>query len=140
MPRAGDIPIAITPVPTIWMLTAIGFTSQAMATCGSLIRKRRGPHIRREDGFGSHITVGPGFLMSLGAGRLITTAAGFITAAAGAGGLDRFTCIIVRCGRRRLFSSSALDTTQVSALAPSDGSLWVRTILSIRGTDAASIA
>src|SRR5205085_7778722 len=108
MPRAGDIPIAITPARTIWMLTDIGFTSRVMATCGSLIRKQRGPHIRREDGCGSHIMAGLGYLTNRGAGRLITTAAGFITAAAGAGGLDRFTFIIVRCGHRRLFSSSAL--------------------------------
>src|SRR5260221_1238750 len=122
MPRAGDIRIAITPERTIWTLTAIGFTSRVMATFGSLIRKRRGPHIRREDGSGSHITAGPGYLMNRGAGPLITMAAGFITVAAGAGGLDRFTFIIVRCGRPRLSSSSALDTIPASALVPSDGS------------------
>src|SRR5215467_9281430 len=126
MPRAGDIRIAITPARTIWMLTDIGFTFRAMAMCGSLIRKPRGPPIRREDGCGSHITAGPGYLMNRGAGHLITMAAGFITAAPGAGGLDRCTCIIVRCGRPRLFSSSALDTTQASALVPLDGFPWAR--------------
>ena len=69
--------------------TDIGFTSRAMATFGSLIRKPRGRHIRREDGYGNHITAGPGYLMSRGAGRHITMAAGFITATTGAGGLDR---------------------------------------------------
>src|SRR5579864_3401372 len=122
------------------MLTDIGFTSRAMATCGSLIRKLRGPHIKREDGYGSHITVGPGYLTNRGVGPLITMEGGSITAAVGAGGLDRFTFIIVRCGRRRLYSLSALDTTPASALAPLDGSPWVRTILTIPGTGAASIA
>src|SRR5580765_5509149 len=140
MPRAGDIRIAITPAQTIWMLTDIGFTSRAMAMCGSLIRKPRGPHIKREDGYGSHITVGPGYLMNRGVGPLITMEGGSITAARGAGGLDRCTGIIVRCGRPRLFSSLALDTTQASALVPLDGSLWARMTRFIRGTDAASIA
>src|SRR5689334_6448217 len=140
MPRAGDIRIAITPARTIWMLTAIGFMYRVMATFGSLIRKPHGPPIKREDGFGSHITVGPGYLTNRGVGPLITTAGGSITAAAGAGGLDRFTCIIVRCGRPRLFSLSALDTTPASALVPLDGSRWVRMTRFIPGTDAASIA
>src|SRR6476646_7601401 len=140
MPRVGDIRIAITPARTIWMPTDIGFTSRAMAMFGSLIRKLRGPPIKREDGYGSHITVGPGCLTNRGVGRHITMAGGSITAAAGAGGLDRFTCIIVRCGRPRLFSLSALDTTQDSASAPLDGSRWVRMTRFIPGTDAASIA
>src|ERR1041385_7982298 len=122
MPRAGDIRIAITPAQTIWMLTDIGFTSPVMATCGSLIRKPRGPHIRREDGFGSHITAGPGFPMSLGGGPLTAMATGFIMAAPGVGGLDQFTSITVRCGRQHLSSLSALNTTRVSALGILDGS------------------
>ena len=75
-----------------------------------------------------------------GVGPLITMAGGSITAAAGAGGLDRFTCIIVRCGRPRLSSLSALDTTPDSALAPLDGSPWARMTRFIPGTDAALIA
>src|SRR5215831_4496565 len=140
MPRAGDIRIAITPARMIWMLTDIGFTSRAMATFGSLIRKPRGPHIKREGGCGNHITDGPGSLMSRGAGPLITMDAGFITAAPGAGGRDRSTLVIVRCGRPHLFSSSALDITPASALVPLDGSPWGHMTRFIRGTDAASIA
>src|SRR5579859_1931224 len=140
MPRAGDIRIATTPEQTTWMLTDIGFTSRVMATFGSLIRKQRGPRIKQEDGYGSHITVGPGYLTNRGVGPLITMAGGFITTALGAGGLDQFTYIIVRCGRLRLYSSSALDTIPASALVPLDGSQWARMTRFIRGTDAASIA
>src|SRR5689334_10463230 len=122
------------------MLMDIGFMSRATAMCGSPIRKPRGPHTKREDGSGSHIMVGPGYLTNRGVGPLITMAGGSITAAAGAGGLDRFTFIIVRCGRLRLFSLTALDTTPASALVPLDGSRWVRMTRFIPGTDAASIA
>src|SRR5258708_37005414 len=72
---------------------------------------RAGRRIRLDAGSGSPITVGHGFHMSPGVGRRITTAAGSFTADRGAGGRDRFTSTIVRCGRRRMCSSLASDTT-----------------------------
>src|SRR5579871_1165187 len=124
----------------ILMSTAGGFTSRAMATFGSLIRKQRGPHTRQEDGSGSHITAGPGCLMSRGDGRLTITGGGFIMAILGAGGRDRSMCTTVRCGLRHSSSLSASDIIPALALAPSDGFPWARMIRFIRGTDAASIA
>src|SRR6185437_5753924 len=106
---------------------------------GNLIRKQRGPHIRREDGFGNHITAGLGCLMSRGAGRHITMVGGFITEITGAGGLDRFMWAIVRCGLRHLYSLLASAFMQALVSATSDGSQWGRMITIIPGTDAASI-
>src|SRR6476660_8985325 len=120
--------------------TADGFTSPAMATFGSLIRKQPGPRIKREDGFGNPITAGHGCHMSLGAGRHITMAGGSIMATIGAGGLDRSMFTTVRCGLRHSSSLSASGIIPASALAPLDGSQWARMIRFIRGTDAASIA
>src|SRR5882724_640865 len=124
----------------ILMSMAAGFTSRVMAMSGSLIRKHRGPHIKREDGFMNHITAGLGYRMSRGVGPLTITGGGFIIAIHGVGGLDRFMSTTVRSGRRHLSSLSASDTVPASALAPSDGSPWVRMIPFIPGTDAASIA
>src|SRR5579864_329382 len=109
-----------------------------MATFGSLIRKQPGPHIKREDGFGNPIMAGPGSHMSRGAGLHIIMAGGSTIATHGAGGLDRFTSITVRCGLRHSCSLSASDSTLASALVPLDGSPWVPMTRSIRGTDAAS--
>src|SRR5882762_3162205 len=123
----------------ILIAMAIGLTSRDMGMFGSLIRKQPGPLIKREDGFGSHITAGSGCLTSRGAGHHITTDAGFITEITGVGGPDLFMSATVRCGLRRSSSLSASATTPASALAPSDGSPWVRMIGFIPGTDAASI-
>src|SRR5438270_10695407 len=117
----------------ILMRMAGGFTSPDTATFGSLTRKQRGPHIRQEDGYGSPITAGPGYLMSRGDGPHITMGVGFITAITGAGGLDRCMSAIARYGLPPSFSLSASDTAPVSALAPSDGSQWVRMIRFIPG-------
>src|SRR5579864_215493 len=124
----------------ILIATVIGFTSRDMETFGSLIRKRLGPHIKLEDGFGSLTTAGPGCHMSRGAGRHITMAGGSIIAIHGAGGPDLYMSAIGRCGLRHSSSLSDLDIAPVSALAPLDGCPWVRMIRFIRGTDAASIA
>src|SRR6476660_7192351 len=124
----------------ILIATDTGFTSRDMATFGSLIRKQPGPHIKPEDGFGSLITAGHGSHMSHGAGRHITMAGGFIIAIHGAGGLDLFMLVTVRCGLRHSSSLSASGIIPASALAPSDGFPWDLTIRFIPGTDAASIA
>src|SRR6476646_6489296 len=108
----------------ILIATVIGFTSRDMEMSGSLIRKQRGPHIKRDDGFGNLITAGPGCLMNRGAGRHTTMGAGSTIAIPGAGGLDLFMLATVRCGLRHSSSLSALDTIPASALAPSDGCPW----------------
>src|SRR5438270_5116173 len=122
------------------MSMAGGFTFRDMATSGSHIRKQPGPHIKQEDGFGSPTTAGRGSVTSLGAGHHITMAGGFITATTGAGGPDRSMFTTVRYGLRHSSFLSASDSTPASALAPLDGSPWVRMILFIPGTDAISTA
>src|SRR5512143_276415 len=71
-----------------------------------------GRPIAPDAGFGSHIGDGPGFRMSPGAGRRITTAAGCIGEVRGYGGRGRCMGIatIVRSGRPRMFPSSVSDT------------------------------
>src|SRR5689334_2732225 len=140
MLKARGGPIAITRARAILMAMAGGFMFRVMATSGSLISRLLGHRTRQEDGSGSRTTAGPGFLTNHGAGRRITMAGGFITAATGAGGLDQSMWAIVRCGLQRLSSLSALDTTQALGLDPSAGFRWGRMMLSIPGTDAASTA
>ena len=72
---------------------------------------------------------GPGFPMSPGAGRRITTAAGSFMAGTGAGGQDRFMADTTQSGRRHTFPSSAsaeeagdLTSASVSAAA---SEVWV---------------
>ena len=81
-------------------------TSPTTAPCGFRLRARAGFHIATAAGCMSPIMAGLGFLMSPGAGRLITMAAGSFMAGTGAGGRVRFMVGTVRCGRRLTFPSS----------------------------------
>src|SRR5258708_1788477 len=112
---------------------AAGSTLLVMARYGSPRRALTGLRIRQAVGCGSLITDGRGSLTSLGAGRRITTGAGSAPAVTGAGGPDRSTLTIVRCGRLPLCSLLALATTQDLVLAPSAGSRLARLIIIVRG-------
>ena len=78
-----------------------------MAMCGIPMSPRTGFLIVKATKSGSLITVEPGLVMSRGAGRLITMAAGCGPAAPGVGGLGRSIPIIVRSGLRLTCRSGA---------------------------------
>src|SRR5437879_9170347 len=103
----------------------IGSTCPIMVRCGLPLWRWIGPPTELEDGYGNHIGVGPGSLTNLGAGLLITTAAGSFMARHGYGGQDRSTAIPItgRCGRRRMYLSS--DSRAVAGGRPLDLSGWV---------------
>src|SRR5208283_2477738 len=95
--------------------TATGRTFPTTVRRGSRTSRRAGLLTARAIGFGSLTGDGPGFRMSLGAGRRITTVAGSNTTERGAGIRDRFIRTIVRCGRR--LTSRSLDSAAGLALA-----------------------
>src|SRR5262252_9361059 len=96
----GITPTTTTPAPAISMHMDAGLTSPGTATSGSrMTRVPTGRLISQAAGFGSPTGVGPGFPTSPGAGRRITTAAGFIGIPAGYGGRDQFIPTTVPSGR-----------------------------------------
>src|SRR6266700_4234187 len=116
-----------------WILMAAGSTPRVMARYGNLCKGLDGLLIRQAVGSGSLITAGHGFRTSPGAGRRITMDAGSIPAVPGAGGQDRSTLTIARCGRLPLCSLSALVTIRDLASVPLAGSRLARLILTTHG-------
>src|SRR5579872_3979008 len=100
MRSPGTIPIATTPEPRIWIITASGKMSPITETCGFRTSRKAGLLIAMATGFTSLTTAGLGSAMNRGAGHRITTGVGSRTEADGPGGLDRCTPAITRSGRR----------------------------------------
>src|SRR2546425_12789174 len=88
-PKRGVTLIGITPDRKIWTLTDAGGMWRTMATYGSRRNQRAGCPIVMAIGFTSLITAGRGLATSRGAGRRITTDAGWCTKTRGRGGRDR---------------------------------------------------
>src|SRR5262249_30636831 len=111
--------------------------------CGRRPLHRDGRRIVKAAGSGNPTTVGPGFPMSLGAGRLITTDVGLFTTRLGSGGRDRSTPLLTtaQCGRRPTYPSSASaevwESPSDSGSAPWAGFLLDLATRSTRGTGVA---
>ena len=147
--KAGSTLILTTRARRIWMRTANGRMSPTTATCGFPQRAPVGLLIGMAVGCMNPTTAGPGFLMSPGDGRRITTDAGSSMAGTGAGGRAQYMRGISLCGRRHTFHSSvsaeedgesALDSDLAAASAVWVGFRSARVIASIHGTGAASTA
>src|SRR5579864_1965040 len=78
----------------IWINTGSGWTIRAMARFGRPRWLPDGRRIAMAAGFGKTFMAGPGSATILGAGRRITTAAGSMADADGAGIPARFTAVI----------------------------------------------
>ena len=126
---------------------AIGETYPTTDKYGFQTTDRTGPRTAMDAGCTNLTTAGPGFPMSPGVGRRITTDAGSFMAGTGAGGRGRFMADTTQSGRPHTFPSSASageagDSTSVSAAA---SATWVgcpadRATVSSRGMAAASTA
>jgi hypothetical protein len=85
------------------MLMGTGVMSMITATCGTRMSLPTGFHIAMETGYTSRTTAGRGLVMSRGAGRHITTAAGCMLAARGDGGRGQCIRTTGRSGRQPMF-------------------------------------
>ena len=86
---------------------------------------------------------GLGSPTSLGAGRLITMAVGFIMAIPGPGGPDRLAGVIIPCGLPLMFrfldlADAAVDLEQGLDSARSAGARLAHLTPTVHGTDAGS--
>src|ERR1700734_2158580 len=122
MRTPGNTRISITLARKISTPTDSGRTRRTTVKCGFRMNPRAGLPTAMATGFGSPTTAGRGWVMSHGAGLLITMDAGCGTAARGHGGLVRCgaRASTVHSGRRLMYLS--LDSEADSALASvSDG-------------------
>src|SRR5436190_11898981 len=101
--KAGATPTGTTPVLKIWTVTAIGPPRQVTEMFGRLMQVPILFLIRMAAGFGNLTMAGPGFPTSLGAGRPITMAVGFIMATPGPGGPARLARLTTLSGLPHTF-------------------------------------